>query len=84
MKINMDVTIDKRMTLWTKCLTLQIIHNPDITKNMNNGDRHYIGTCSKASFKKRDADDKKSYENDNFKKEIEWSKDIGSLKKGRK
>ena len=63
-----------------KCLTSQLIYQPDVTNNPDNEYKYYLG-LAEIPFKERYGNHKSSFKNENSKNSTELSKYVWSLKR---
>ena len=66
-----------------KCLTSQLIYQADVTNNLNDEYRYYLGPAE-TIFKERYSNHKKSFKNKNSKSSAELLKYVRSLKENNK
>ena len=66
-----------------KCLTSQLIYQADVTNNLDNDYKYYLGLVE-TTFKERYSNHKISFKNENSKNSTELSKYVWSLRENNK
>ena len=82
-QVGYNCRVKNSCPLDNKCLTSQLIYQVDVTNNLDNEYRYYLG-LAETTFKERYSNHKSSFKNENSKNSMEVSKYIWSLRENNK
>ena len=82
-QVGCNCRVKNSCPLDNKCLTSQLIYQSDVTNNLDNEYKYYLG-LAETTFKERYSNDKSSFKNENSKNSTELSKYVWSLRKNNK
>ena len=82
-QIRWNCRVKNSLPLDDKCLTSQLIYQADVTNNLGDKYKYYLGLADK-TFKERYTNHKSSFNNENSKNSTELSKYVWSLRENNK
>ena len=82
-QIGCNCRVKNSCPLDNKCLTSLLIYQVDVTNNLDNEYKYYLG-LAEATFKERYSNHKSSFKNENSKNSTELSKYVWSLRENNK
>ena len=82
-QVGCNCRVKNSCPLDSKCLTSQLIYQADVTNNLDNEYKYYLG-LAETTFKERYSNHKSSFKNENSKNSTELSKYVWSLRENNK
>ena len=82
-QVGCNCRVKNSCPLDNKCLTSQLIYQADVTNNLDNEYKYYLG-LAETTFKERYSNHKSSFKNENSKNSTELSKYVWSLRENNK
>ena len=82
-QVGCNCRIKSSCSLDNKCLTQQLIYQADVTNNLDDDCKYYLGVAE-TTFKERYSNHKSSFNNENGKTSTELSKYVWSLRENNK